>query len=44
VLISGWFLINTRAKSFLSLFFQILALWGGGIFTYARCRKDKFNT
>ena len=29
VLISGWFLINTRAKSFYSFFFQILALWGG---------------
>ena len=29
VLISGWFLINTRPKSFLSLFFQILTLWGG---------------
>lgn len=29
VMISGWFLINTRAKSFLSLSFQILTLWGG---------------
>lgn len=29
VLISGWFLINTRAKSFFSFFFQILTLWGG---------------
>lgn len=29
VLISGWFLVNTRAKSFYSLFFQILTLWGG---------------
>ena len=29
VLISGWFLIHTRTKSFLSLFFQIITLWGG---------------
>lgn len=29
VLISGWFLINARAKSFLSLSFQILLLLGG---------------
>ena len=29
VLISGWFLINTIAKNFYSLFFQILTLWGG---------------
>lgn len=35
VLISGWFLINTRAKSFYSFFFQILMLWGGVFFTYA---------
>lgn len=32
VLISGWFLINTRAKSFYSFFFQILTLWGGVFF------------
>lgn len=29
VLISGWFLINTRAKSFLSLCFKILFICGG---------------
>ena len=39
VLISGWFLINTRAKSFFSFFFQILTLWGGDFFTYALHRK-----
>ena len=38
VLISGWFLINTRAKSFLSLFFQIMTLWGGYVFTLSYCR------
>lgn len=29
VMISGWFLIRTRAKSFLSFIFQILYFWGG---------------
>ena len=29
VMISGWFLIRTRAKSFLSFFSQILYFWGG---------------
>lgn len=29
VLISGWFMIKTRAKSFLSFFFQIIVLMGG---------------
>lgn len=28
VMLSGWFLINTRSKSFFSLGFQILTLWG----------------
>lgn len=32
VLISGWFLINTRSKSFLSLSFQILTLGGGHLY------------
>lgn len=32
VLISGWFTIKTRAKSFLSFFFQILVLSGGDFF------------
>lgn len=31
VMISGWFLIHTRAKSFLSFLFQVL-FFGGGIF------------
>ena len=29
VMISGWFLIHTRAKSFLSFLFQVLFFWGG---------------
>ena len=28
VLISGWFHINTRAKSFMALVFQVITLWG----------------
>ena len=34
VLISGWFTIKTRAKSFLSFFFQILVLLGGVFFLF----------
>lgn len=29
VMISGWFLIHTRAKSFLSFLFQVMVFWGG---------------
>ena len=32
VMLSGWFLINTRIKSFLSLAFQVISLWGGVFF------------
>lgn len=32
ILISGWFLIRTRAKSFISFVFQIILLTGGVIF------------
>lgn len=30
VMISGWFLINTRTKGVLSFLYQILFFWGGG--------------
>lgn len=34
VMLSGWFLINTRRKSFLSFGFQIITLWGGAFLLY----------
>ena len=34
VMLSGWFLINTRIKSFLSLAFQVISLCGGGLVFY----------
>ena len=34
VMISGWFLVNTRIKSFLSIGFQIIMLWGGLIWSF----------
>lgn len=43
VLISGWFLINTRAKSFLSLFFQLLTLWGGAFLLMLFAGKTKMS-
>lgn len=34
VMLSGWFLINSRLKSFLSLSFQVITLWGGCFFVF----------
>ena len=43
ILISGWFLINTRAKSFLSLGFQVLSLWGGTFLLFFFAGKTDFS-
>ncbi len=44
VLISGWFCINTRAKSFLSLCFQILMLWGGAYLLFLLIGKAELSS
>ena len=43
VLISGWFLIRTRAKSFISFVFQIILLTGGVIFFFVLTGKTTPN-
>ena len=43
VLISGWFLIHTRAKSFLSLFFQMIIIWGGAFLILFLLGKTEFS-
>lgn len=43
VMISGWFLIHSRAKSFLALFFQILYFWGGALIVGFILGKTEIN-
>ncbi len=43
VLLSGWFLINTRSKSFLNLSFQILMLWGGAYLVFLLLGKTDLS-
>lgn len=43
VLISGWFLIRTRAKSFISFVFQIVLLTGGVFFIFVITGKTTPN-
>lgn len=43
VMLSGWFLIKTRAKSFYSLVFQVVVLWGGCFLVFLLIGKTKLT-
>ena len=43
VMLSGWFLINSRLKSFLSLYFQIITLWGGAFLVFFLLGKTQLS-
>lgn len=44
VMLSGWFLIKSRPKSFLSLFFQVLYFWGGGFLLFFLIGMSDFTS
>ena len=43
VMISGWFLVKTRTKSFLSIGFQIIMLWGGAYLVFLSAGKAELS-